>query len=134
MNRRGERQGRNILLVVGFIAGWATSHFGFVRGPEAVVFLALVTVVVFLVSAVLGRMVVLEENRIPWSHIGAGTGLFVGAGVVSYLIFGRFPAWVKEAIGLLIALSVLTLLVHRNFWAPRRPASRSSQDVPDRRG
>jgi peptidoglycan/LPS O-acetylase OafA/YrhL len=133
MDRRGERQGRNILLVVGFIIGWGASHYQLASREEELLFLILVALVVFLASAVLGRWVLRHEDRIPWSHVLAGTALFVGAGVLSYLIFGPSSLRVKEWLALLIALSVLGALAYKNLWATRRSDDGASPGASNRR-
>jgi peptidoglycan/LPS O-acetylase OafA/YrhL len=133
MDRRGERQGRNILLVVGFIAGWGASHYELASTEEELLFLLLVALVVFLASAVLGRWVLRHEDRVPWSHVLIGTGLFVGAGILSYLIFGPTSLRLREWLALVIALAVLAALAYKNLWATRRPDDRASPRASNRR-
>jgi peptidoglycan/LPS O-acetylase OafA/YrhL len=133
MDRRGTREGRNILLVVGFIGGWGASHFQFSTREEEIVFLILAILVVFLASAVLGRRVLRHDDPVPWSHVLAGTGLFVGAGLLSYLIFGPSSMRVKEWLALLIALSVLAVLAYKNLWVTRRSDDRASSGASRRR-
>ncbi len=123
MDRRGLREIGAIFAVVGFLVGWAVPHFRFLTVDEDIILLVIIAVVVLLTSSVLGRMFPPRGEQVPWAQIFSGTGMFVGALVLGYLVFGRAPLWVKEWVAVLIALALLAVIAYRNLPVRRSGGS-----------